>query len=162
MLGSTHFIAGAAIGRATGNPFLAVIFGLIAHFLMDLIPHFDYGYFFKKNVRSFLIAVSDPFAGLLIFLLIAYFKHYNLEQFLIAFIGGLACILPDVLGVGIKFFKIKKLKWFCYFHDRLHWFIKEKFDPFEWKKGYITKKGIAWGVIYQIPFIVFSLWLLIR
>lgn len=162
MLSSTHFITGAAIGKFTGNPLLAVVFGLVSHFLMDLIPHWDYGYHFKKRIDSFLIAMSDPAVGLVIYLLIGYFSHFTANQWINSFLGGAICLVPDIMGVFIKLFKIKQLKWFNFFHDRLHWFIKEKYDVFEWKKGYITKKGIVLGVLYQIPFIIASLWFLIR
>jgi hypothetical protein len=40
---TTHATLGAVIGRATGNPVLAFIFGFISHFLIDMVPHGDTG-----------------------------------------------------------------------------------------------------------------------
>uniref|UniRef100_A0A7C4R570 Uncharacterized protein n=1 Tax=candidate division CPR3 bacterium TaxID=2268181 RepID=A0A7C4R570_UNCC3 len=162
MLGSTHFIAGAAIGKLSGNPVLAIVLGFLFHFIQDLVPHFDYGYFFKKTVRSFAVAISDPFVGLIVWVLIGLLVGFDQQQWINSFLGGAACIAPDVFSVFIKLFKIEKLKKLNIFHARVHWFIKEEYDVFEWKKGYISKKGIILGLIYQIPFIVVSLWFLIK
>lgn len=42
MILATHAIAGAAVGRLTNNPLLAFIFGVISHFILDAIPHWQY------------------------------------------------------------------------------------------------------------------------
>lgn len=162
MTGTTHFITGAAIGRLTGNPILAVIFGFLFHFIMDLVPHWDYGYHFKKKLGSFLIAASDPLIGFLVYLIIGLWQNFSLETWIITFVGGVFCTLPDVMSVGIKTFKIKKLGFFLKFHDKLHWFLKKDFDVFEWKETPINIKGFALGILWQIPFLVASIYFLIR
>lgn len=98
MIGTVHFTAGAVIGSKLGNPFLAFLFGFFIHFLLDAIPHKDYG---KNHWTKFeyLFLFSDFF---LLFVLIFFvFKpevHY-LNPFLW---GGLGGIIPDVLVVLSK------------------------------------------------------------
>ncbi len=42
MIALTHTVVGAAIGLLSPNIFMAFIFGLFSHYLLDFIPHSDY------------------------------------------------------------------------------------------------------------------------
>jgi len=164
MLGSTHFITGSAIGKLSGNPILTAIFAFIAHFLMDLIPHWDYGYHFRKTFLSFLIAALEPFIGISIIVWIIINRDFDRAMIFNIFIGGFFCLLPDALSVFIKLFKIKPLRLFLIFHNKVHWFIKskEKIDEFEWKTKKISSSEIFWGIVWQMLFIVISIMILWR
>lgn len=37
-----HLLLGAAIGQKISNPYMAIILALLSHYVLDLIPHFDY------------------------------------------------------------------------------------------------------------------------
>jgi hypothetical protein len=162
MTGTTHFLAGAAIGKATGNSILAIIFGFIFHFIMDLVPHWDYGYYFEKKLKHFIIAASDPLIGVLIYVGIGLYRGYDFHTWLVTFLGGCFCLLPDVMGVFIRLFRLKRLKWLNVIHNRVHWFIKGERDVMAFEKVPITNRGVFLGIIYQIPFIVVSVLTLIR
>jgi len=41
MIISAHLISGGVVGEAIGNPLLAFLIGIIIHFLLDAVPHFD-------------------------------------------------------------------------------------------------------------------------
>ena len=38
----THIAAGALAGSVAPNPFVAPLFGLGSHFLLDILPHYDF------------------------------------------------------------------------------------------------------------------------
>ena len=163
MTGSTHFIAGAAIGRLTGNPILAAILGLLFHFIMDLIPHWDYGYHFQKKIKHFLMAGSEPLIGMVVWVFIGLHKDFSLETWIVTFVGGAFCLLPDVMSVLVRLFRLNFLRSTVTFHAKLHWFIPgiKDMDFMAFEKKSITKKGIFFGILYQIPIIVISLWILL-
>jgi hypothetical protein len=48
----THVAAGAVAGALAPNPFLASVFGLVSHVVLDIIPHYD----FEKMSHEFLWA----------------------------------------------------------------------------------------------------------
>lgn len=164
MTGTTHFLVGAAIGKITGNPVLAVVFGFLFHFVMDLVPHWDYGFHFQRKFRHFLVAGSEPFIGLFIWIIVGLLKGFSSEMWFTTFIGGAFCLLPDVMSVFIRLFRIKPLRPLTSFHTRLHWFIPNihKADFLEFEKRSITKRGIMLGIIYQIPFVLASIYILVK
>ena len=41
MLTSVHLLTGAAIGKATGNPWIAGVLSFIFHHVLDSIPHYN-------------------------------------------------------------------------------------------------------------------------
>jgi hypothetical protein len=46
----------------------------------------------------------------------------------------------------------------------VHWFVeKEKgMDAFDWRTKEISKKGIFFGILYQIPFLIVSIYFLLK
>lgn len=162
MTGTTHYLAGAAIGKVTGNPILGAVFGFIFHFVMDLVPHWDYGLYLERKFRKFVVAACDPIFGFLVYLLIGYLCKYDLDTWIVTFVGGFFCLLPDVMGIFIRIFRIKALRPLNVFHDRVHWFIKEEKDAMDFKKREVTKKSFIFGILYQVPFLALSIYLLIK
>jgi len=49
----THATAGAVAGALAPNPFLAALFGLASHVVLDVLPHYD----FTKMRHDFLFAL---------------------------------------------------------------------------------------------------------
>ncbi len=162
MTGSTHFITGSAIGKLSGNPILATILGFLFHFVMDMVPHWDYGYHFKKRTISFIIAALEPFLGVMVVLWIVINRDFSQTAIINTLIGGVFCVLPDAMSVFIKFFKIKPLSFFLKIHKKCHWFIKVPDSPFEWQEIKTTPWGVFWGIFWQIPFIVIPMIILMR
>ena len=162
MTGTTHFITGAAIGKLSGNPIIAAMVGFIFHFIMDMIPHWDYGYHFKKTIPSFMTAILDPILGIAVVAWIIIGRDFSQAAVINILIGGFFCLLPDALSVLIKLLKINPLKYLVTLHDNLHWFIKDRPDVFEWKEIKTTPWGVFWGILWQIPFIAVSIFFLLN
>ena len=130
---------------------------------MDLVPHWDYGFHFRKKFWCFVIAGAEPIIGIAVFVWIVLSGNFSQATIINMFVGGLFCLLPDVMGLFIRLFKLKLLKPIALFHAKLHWFVnfggKDIFDFGEIK---ISPRGIVLGVIYQVPFLLVSLWFLMR
>ena len=130
---TTHATLGAVLGRATGNPVLAFIFGFISHFLIDMIPHGDTGLAdnFRVHKRRRKQAVAyvmvDAIFAIFFVLLLANTRDIeSIRTFTWGIVGG---VLPDLL-VGLHdLTKSPLLRWFMrmhfYFHD---FFVKRKGD----------------------------------
>jgi hypothetical protein len=124
---TTHATIGAVIGKATGNPLLAFVFGILSHYLVDIIPHGDTGlsdnFRIKKKNRKRAVAYTMVDACVCIFfiLMIANTKDIASMQ---TFTWGIAgAILPDFLVGLYELTKSPLLAWqykiHFYFHDLL-------------------------------------------
>ena len=108
MIIAPHLIVGAAIGAKTHNLGLIIILGLISHFLMDKIPHWDYG---VKNIEDYRIAKKikylfyltfklfiDAAIGLsIVYLIILKTNLLNVESLKYIAIGIFFPLLPDMV-----------------------------------------------------------------
>lgn len=122
MILSTHFVTGAAVASYTDSPAVLIAGAIILHFLLDLIPHWEYVNRLselKKRIPYLLIdIVSGP---MVIFIAILVLFGFNLENLYWFFLGGLASMLPDSLTfLYIIFPKNNLLKNFYRFHNWVH------------------------------------------
>lgn len=111
MLLTSHIIISGLIGAKTGNYFLAAAAGLISHYVLDAIPHWD-GYldkefqakaeadkgfirnkFFRKEIAK---VAADFSLGLIIFY-IFFGRHLDYGSAALALTGIFFGILPDPL-----------------------------------------------------------------
>jgi len=156
-----HIIVGAVIGAKIQNFWLIAVLGLISHFIMDRIPHWDhlapdYALLFKatKQIKYFvkflILIVIDGFIGLSIVSICLYFKNtLNLYSLKFVIVGIFFTVLPDAfLLLGYLTDKYKISKNYIKFHHFFHFINK--------KKGKITFLGL----FSQIAIIVISLLLL--
>jgi hypothetical protein len=164
MVISSHFLAGAAIGRATGNPILAVLFGLLLHLVMDLVPHWNYSYSHLRKVKTLLLVLLDPFLAFAIFAIIGSARGFDGSMWLNTILGGAACVLPDLAEFIIRSFKIKSLIPFIALHRKIHWFDKQPKNIWESAESLNpdTAKRVFWGIVYQVPFLIISIYFLIK
>jgi len=162
MLGSTHFLAGAAAGKLSKNPILAIVIGFFIHFLMDMIPHWDLGYLFCSKWTCYLMAVSDPLLGLIVFVILGLYLRFDKKMWVLTLLGGLASLAPDVANVAIKTFRIEWLRWFMELHTMAHTLKPFHGDVFAWGTVYFTMRRMIVGLLVQAPFIVASLYILIK
>jgi len=114
MIFSPHIIIGAAIGAKTQNLGLIIILGLLSHFIMDKLPHWDYSVIPDiKNFRQtksiklliplILKSTIDVIFGLLIVLLLVWQK--DIFDYLFFIIAGIFfSLLPDAVGALIFIF----------------------------------------------------------
>jgi len=130
---TTHATLGAVIGRATGNPILAFVFGFISHFLIDMVPHGDTGladnYKIKKVRRKQALAyvMVDAVVAILFVLILANVKDItSVRNFTWGIVGS---VLPDLIVGVYELTKTKYLHWFNKMHFFFHdFFIKRKGD----------------------------------
>ena len=130
---TTHATLGAVIGHATGNPFLAFVFGFISHFLIDMIPHGDTGladnFRVHKHHRKQTVAyvmVDAVFALFFVLLLANTRDIISMRTFSWGIVGG---VLPDLLVGLYDLTKSPLLRWFNRIHFFFHdFFVKRKGD----------------------------------
>ena len=122
MVITPHMLVGAAIGVYSKNIETAFLFGLISHYLIDFLPHWEYLTQPKiSKVSDALKIFLDFFIGLAAVSFLVWNSH---AKIIIAF-AIFGSLLPDGLyflskiydGVGSKILKIH-----FDFHYKLHYF----------------------------------------
>lgn len=95
MLLATHSIVAASAGEAVGNPVYAFLLGIVIHFVLDAIPHYDTTDDGMWTTRQYLLVAIDAIIGLLVlgFIFFGYSTHK--AAFVCGAVGG---ILPDLLS----------------------------------------------------------------
>ena len=130
---TTHVLAGLAIAAALGGPWWLVLVAVIlAHVLMDLIPHWDY----TKTRHPIVYGWCDFLAGLSLWL--AAWLVLGMP-FWLAFMGPVSGAPDwDVLIAELRG------------KPDVHWF------PSHWKRFPHGSSGRAWGIGVQIVFMAAS------
>lgn len=158
MIITPHILVGAVIGAKTQNLGFIIILGLLSHFILDKIPHWDYEEGAVKNfaktknskylIPFFIKIAIDAIIGLAIISFIIWQKNLLIYLNFIL-LGILISVLPDILLGSAWIFSHKKLaKKYINFH-------KIVFH----NKKYI-KKPSALGLATQIIVIIISVFLL--
>ena len=104
MLYTPHLLTGAVIVKYSGNPVIGLPLALISHFILDLMPHNDFGLEPGITIREFL-TMEKRRRNLIIG---ALFGDYILSATAFVFLwikftnfwyilGGIAGILPDLV-----------------------------------------------------------------
>lgn len=145
---TVHVTVGGVIGTVVGNPLLAFLLGMLSHFALDRIPHWDppiSEYELHKKVslaspiirRFAAIAMLDLMGACLVGGLplgLGYFPHAAASV-----VGMIGAALPDIL---FGLFCITGNRWlgkFDTFHQRMH------FDPKKIPVNFIN--GMATQVV---------------
>jgi hypothetical protein len=121
MVLATHAFAGGILAAAiTGNPAGAFAVGIVSHFLLDAIPHWDYFDKLRSSRVSenyleadmvvnkyfwsdLLIIFADCLFGVILLASVVFFRKYLLVPALFGMIGG---IIPDTFH--FLYFKIRR------------------------------------------------------
>jgi hypothetical protein len=147
MIIAVHAVTGGLLGESIDNAYLAFVAGIILHYVLDAIPHFDNvlenG---KWTWKQWLFTSSD----LLITILFLFFLRPELSlasPFLWGAFGG---ILPDILD-NVPFWRKKFRK--TYIGGKI-FFLHEKIHS-------KSKPNIFWGSVTQIATLVL-VYLIIR
>jgi len=115
-----HMLVGTAIGVHSNNIGMAFLFGLISHYLLDLLPHWEYvddiGISKRKDLIKILI---DFIIGLII---VSFLIWDQPEKIIIVGFALLGSLLPDFLIFGYKAFGIKILEGHYDLHHKIHYF----------------------------------------
>lgn len=132
-----HMLAGALIGAKTENWGLIFILAIVSHYLLDLLPHWDYS---KKEInqlsrKGLFYFLSEVAADLMIGILSIWLLFTpSASQWPYLLWGAFWSIFPD----GLNFLnhltnkRIKILVQQNEFHERIHWL----FNP--------NKKTLLW------------------
>jgi len=117
MVLTPHILVGAAVGTQVSNIWVAFLFGLISHYLIDFLPHWDYLDVFKINNYKHIIKVSlDLIIGTVLVLSLTW-SEFNIIIIFSAIFGSL---LPDFLnGISMNF-EFKWLKLHTQMHYKIH------------------------------------------
>ena len=93
MLIASHSLAAGYIGEIIGNPIIAFFVGIVIHFILDAIPHYDTTDKGKFTPRQIALIIIDGLIALGIFIAIFFEKGANVS-FVAGAFGG---VFPDIL-----------------------------------------------------------------
>lgn len=129
MILSSHSVIGVAAASITpANPILGFLLAFLSHFLVDMIPHWDYD--LSKGVhpeyadkiafdKAFALDVVKISLDIFVGVVASYYLLSGVSDsvLLLGVTGG---IVPDILQFLYGKFKIKPLILFKKFHDCVH------------------------------------------
>lgn len=124
MILTTHLLIHAIIGSQISNPAVAFIVNLLLHYLLDMIPHWDYiEKILRKDIPNI---ITDFIIGCLSLIPLYYF--FSGEVYLHSFVwGAFAGVLPDLLQGMYHLLGFKFLEPHQRFHTLFHF---QKNQPF--------------------------------
>lgn len=151
MILASHIIISGLLASKTQNYFLAALIGLISHYILDAIPHWDYlseefklkangnpGFIkSKKFWQEIIKVVADIVIGLL--LLFIFLKPSSLINIIPAVIGLFFGVLPDPINLLYWMTGWKIIKWNSDVQNFMHYSIHPK-----------IKQGFCSGILIQI------------
>ena len=143
MTATAHALVGGALAAAIKDPVLGISLSLLSHPFLDMIPHWDEGWGWRKKekIRLFAECTIDLSAGVLFSYIL--FGGGIQMWYLMACIG--AAVLWDVLEAPYLI---------------LNW----KFFPFNFfykiQSGIQGKAALPWGIVTQVVTVVVIVYLL--
>lgn len=150
MLLTPHAAVGAAIGASTDNLPLIIVLAFASHFVLDILPHSDWGMWhnyesnFKLTFKDYVLVTAD-ILGVLIF---TYIIWNNADRNSNVLIGAFFAMLVDLID-NVPFWKkfFRRLPVSRQLHQ-LHLKIHHKLD----------KKYWVWGVATQLVIVIVDFW----
>lgn len=133
MTATAHAIVGGAIAASIPNPSLGITLATISHPLLDLVPHWDFGWGwkYKTKLRLFTQAVLDLSLGTILAYLI--FGQY------VDFGYFIACIFASEVWDIL---------------EAPYWFLNWHFPPFSYfynvQSKLQGKAKLPWGIFTQV------------
>ncbi|MFH0805906.1 MAG: hypothetical protein ABIG88_01600 [Patescibacteria group bacterium] len=119
-----HMLAGVAIGAHSPNVWAAFCFGLLSHYLLDSLPHWEYLDSLKVSKFSQLIKIFIDFIiGSIIIVFLFLSSSFNI----IIISGIIGALLPDFIEFLYVNFKIKLFRPLSIFHHKIHYYKKVSF-----------------------------------
>lgn len=121
MLAANHTVVAGVVGSYFGNPFLAFLIGIIIHFILDAVPHYDTTDNGKITFRQMVLVIVDFLIGLFIVFYIMHVKLSFGSPFVWGAIGGnLPDIFDNVPFWNENFRRTKIGKRIHNFHELIH------------------------------------------
>jgi hypothetical protein len=151
MLELPHAIVGATIATKVGNPFLALPLAFLAHFLLDILPHWNPHIFTemqttgKVSKKSVTIIIVDAVLALFIGSFMAFQFWPDTNRVIIILLGAFMGVVPDLIEAPYFFFhsKNKLLLKLIHFQGALQW----KTAPFVGILTQIVALLLCWVVL---------------
>ena len=134
MILSTHFVTGTAVASLTDSPELLVVSALVLHFLLDMIPHWEYMEELTelKQKKAQLKLALDIIVGPVLILALVLFSYgTDFKKLFWFFLAGTVSVLPD--GCSFLYFIFPRNKLLARIY-RFHEFVHNK-RSVGWKKG---------------------------
>lgn len=138
MTATVHAMVGGAIATTTiSNPALGMTIAFVSHPLLDIIPHWDFGWGWQKKTRIkfFLQSSADLLLG-----------------------WGLAYV---IFGQRVEFWYLAICILLSESWDILeapYWFLSWRFPPFSWVYNIQSKiqgkAKLPWGIITQVATLI--------
>lgn len=156
MLETTHALVAGVITLHTKDPLTAVTLSFVSHYLLDAIPHWDFGTNWRERRKLYtgLGAIADTFIGFGLGYLI--FGQSIPTPLLFTAIA--ASMIPDWI----------EAPWYIFFarHNkrrpapRAGFFEKLTFRIYRTESSFHNKAGLPLGIVTQIVTLAFFLFLL--
>lgn len=128
MLAAVHTLTGLAVASYVKEPGWILAFGVVAHFLGDMVPHWDD--ILPKDLRSFLrpnLVWLDLLIGVGLGLSIPWLLTYSWSLAWPYWLGGFAAMIPDGLSFVGRYLQFNPGNWFgpyMRFHKAIQWQVK--------------------------------------
>jgi hypothetical protein len=148
MLISVHTAIGVIIAKKTTSSWAAFVVGVLAHFLLDFIPHGDrklLHWFSRKINRDLILSLNILDAFITIFYLLYIYTYTNLPEGSYLFWAILGSVLPDFINIYYQILKPKALKPYSKFHQYIHDYIPSKMTV---KEGLVLQLVLIVLLIY--------------
>lgn len=120
MILATHTLVGAAIGKNVNNPLIIIPVSLAAHYALDSLRHGEYLDKTSTFKNTWWKIALDLFSGLLIVLLCASVKDFDMLKIRNILIGSFSSMFPDFLTFLFWIYPGTFLKTLYSFHEWIH------------------------------------------
>lgn len=107
-----------------------------SHFLLDMIPHYDYSLTMSQGLIRLVVDLAICSAILIGFTSKQSLDLNNRDKKML--FAGFVAIFPDVIVKSVQFLNLSYFSWFVAFHDRMHAH---------------TRIGPFWGMTIQAVFV---------
>jgi hypothetical protein len=145
MTATAHALVGGAIAASVPDPALGITLSAISHPILDIIPHWDFGWGWRKKtkIKLFMEAIGDLVLGFIL----AYFLF---GQFTHNFWYFTACVFVSEVWDML---------------EAPYWFLHWRFPPFSWIYNLQSNlqgktKTMEMGILTQVATVVVAVFLL--
>jgi len=107
MTGLNHAVTGAMVAAVIGEPAIALPAAFLSHFVIDMLPHWDYYKLKTKNSKTWANAAVDLILALTALEILI--LTTTVSPWLIA-AGGLLGILPDTMWLSYLLYRQPSIK----------------------------------------------------
>jgi len=137
---TVHSASALVIAKFIPHPLVALLVGLVSHFVLDAIPHGDEhlapSHFTRQRVIKRMLGATLLDGIIMIFLLLIYVATTPLNSYYTLGAAVIGSLLPDLIQAIYLIFSPRWLKWFNNFHEAIHNFSKHQLP---WVQGMLVQ-----------------------